>query len=149
MKIETRQATKADIDTLAEWNKQLIEDEGSTNPMTVEQLAERMTGFLNGDYRAVIVTADGADTGYILYKQEKNEYFPDRKSVYVRQYFIDRTKRSKGIGETAFNIIADKHLKGAELNLDVLEDNPKGRRFWEKIGFKPNYTAMKRKPQQP
>ncbi len=146
MKIKTRAATLDDSNILAAWNKQLIEDEGSTNPMSIDQLVERMMGFLKGDYRAVIISDDGTDIGYILYKDEKNEYFPDRRSVYVRQYFIDRTVRSKGIGEAAFNLAADKHLKGAELNLDVLEVNPRGRRFWEKIGFKPNYTNMKRKP---
>lgn len=146
MKIETRQATPKDVDKLAVWNKQLIEDEGSTNPMSVEQLADRMAGFLGGEYRAVIISVDGAETGYMLYKDVRDEYFPGRRSVYVRQYFIDRRARSKGIGEAAFNIVAEKYLTEAELNLDVLEVNPRGRRFWEKIGFKPNYTNMKRKP---
>jgi L-amino acid N-acyltransferase YncA len=107
MKKDTRPAALADVPKLAAWNKQPIEDEKSTNPMSVAQLADRMKGFLKGEYRAVIVIADGADTGYMLYREEKNEYFPDKRSVYVRQYFIDRAKRSKGIGETAFNAIAE------------------------------------------
>jgi GNAT superfamily N-acetyltransferase len=146
MKITTRQATLGDIDTLAKWNKQLIEDEQSRNPMNLQQLRERMTGFLKGDYRAVILSVDGEQTGYMLYKEGYDDYFPDQPTVYVRQFFIDRSKRSKGIGEAAFNHIAEKHLpKKAELSLDVLDANPRGRLFWEKIGFKPYYTTMKRK----
>lgn len=41
-----RRATREDVPVLAQMNWQLIRDEGSDNPMTVDQLAERMTGFL-------------------------------------------------------------------------------------------------------
>jgi len=41
-----RRATHEDVPQLAQMNWQLIRDEGSDNPMTVDQLAERMTGFL-------------------------------------------------------------------------------------------------------
>jgi GNAT superfamily N-acetyltransferase len=146
MKITTRQATLGDVDTLAKWNKQLIEDEQSRNPMNIQQLKERMTGFLKGDYRAIILSVDGEQTGYMLYKEGHDDYFPDQPTVYVRQFFIDRSKRSKGIGQATFNLIAEKYFpKGSELSLDVLDANPRGRGFWEKIGFKPYYIAMKRK----
>lgn len=145
MKIETRLATLADIETLANWNKQLIEDEGSRNPMNIRQLSERMTGFLKNDWRAVILSVEGEETGYILYKEGRDDYFPDQATVYVRQFFIRRDKRSKGLGEASFNLIAEKHFpKGSELSLEVLESNPRGHRFWEKIGFQNYCTTMKR-----
>jgi len=84
MKIETRFATLADIETLANWNKQLVEDEGSRNPMSIRQLSERVTGFLKKDWRAVILSVDGEETGYMLYKEGVDDYFPNQPTVYVR-----------------------------------------------------------------
>ena len=130
MNIETRIATLADVDTLANWNKQLIEDEGSRNPMNLQQLNDGMTGFLKSDWRAVILSVDGEEAGYILYKEGRDDYFPDQPTVYVRQFFIRRDRRSKGLGEASFNIITEKHFpKGSDLSLEVLESNPRGRRF--------------------
>ena len=149
MNIETRPATLGDVDTLAAWNKQLIEDEGSRNPMNLQQLRDRMTGLLNGEWRAVILSVDGEETGYMLYKEGRDDYSPNQPTVYIRQFFIHRSKRSRGIGETAFNLIAKKHFpKGSELSLEVLESNPRGRGFWEKIGFQTYCTTLKRKDTQ-
>ena len=146
MKIETRFATLADVETLANWNKQLIEDEGSRNPMGIQQISERMTGFLKKDWRAVILSVDGEDTGYMLYKESVDDYFPDQPTVYIRQFFIHRDHRSQGFGEASFNFIAEKYFpKGSELSLEVLESNPRGHMFWEKIGFQNYCTTMKRK----
>ena len=42
----------SDIRQLAVLNLQLIEDEKSDNPMTVEDLEDQMSEFMNGDYNA-------------------------------------------------------------------------------------------------
>ncbi|MDR2514593.1 MAG: hypothetical protein LBD02_05205 [Christensenellaceae bacterium] len=39
----------ADCGRLALMNRQLIQDEGSPNPMSAEELAQRMQGFLQGE----------------------------------------------------------------------------------------------------
>ena len=146
MNIETRLATLRDVDLLAVWNKELIDDEKSRNPMNLQQLRERMTGFLKTDWRAVILSVDGEEAGYILFKESRDDYFPKQPTVYIRQYFIDRNKRGKGIGETTFNLIARKHFpEDSDLSLEVLETNPRGYHFWAKIGFKPYCMTMKRK----
>ncbi len=54
MKPIWREASEADVDLVAEWNHQLIRDEGHRNPMTVEALADRMRNWLRGEYRAVV-----------------------------------------------------------------------------------------------
>ncbi len=146
MNIEIRPATLADVPTLANWNKQLIEDEGSRNPMNIMELNNRMIGLLRSDWRAVMINVDGEEAGYMLYKEGRDDYFPDQPTVYVRQFFIRREKRSKGLGEASFNLISEKHFpKGSELSLEVLESNPRGNKFWEKIGFRVYCTTMKRK----
>jgi len=54
-----RPATLDDCGLLAELNHQLIQDEGHRNPMTVPQLEQRMQGFIQGEYRAVIFEDGG------------------------------------------------------------------------------------------
>ena len=49
-----RFGTESDLNLLAEWNHQLIRDEGHRNPMTIAQLRERMRGWLAGEYKAVL-----------------------------------------------------------------------------------------------
>lgn len=49
-------------------NKRLIEDEGSRNPMSVAQLAERMRGWRLGDWEARLFLADEQVVGYALFQ---------------------------------------------------------------------------------
>jgi hypothetical protein len=53
MKMQYRFATSNDLDLLAEWNYQLIQDEAHRNRMALPELRERMRGWLAGEYRAV------------------------------------------------------------------------------------------------
>jgi len=61
-----RRATHEDVPQLAQMNWQLIRDEGSDNPMTVAQLADRMTGSLTTTYYAWMIQPAQLVVGYIL-----------------------------------------------------------------------------------
>lgn len=50
--MEIKKCTLEDVAKLAVLNKQLIDDEKSDNPMSIQELEERMTGFLNTEYDA-------------------------------------------------------------------------------------------------
>jgi hypothetical protein len=63
-------ASLTDIDTLAVLNKRLIEDEGHSNPMNVEQLAERMSGWLQGEYRGYLAVIADRIAAYCLYRDD-------------------------------------------------------------------------------
>ncbi len=52
MEIRLRAASTDDVGLLADMNKRLIEDEGSSNPLDREQLQERMRNWLKADWRA-------------------------------------------------------------------------------------------------
>jgi len=97
MKLSVHQASDADLALLAEWNHQLIRDEGHRNPMTVEQLAVRMKEWLRGDYQAVVFSSEGP-VGYALFKQEES-------LIYLRHFFVRRDRRRAGIGRTAFGLL--------------------------------------------
>jgi hypothetical protein len=49
-----RFSTQEDVSLLAKMNQQLIRDEGHRNKMTLPQLQERMSGWLQKEYAAVI-----------------------------------------------------------------------------------------------
>ena len=128
MKLSWRTASDADLDLLAKWNHELIHDEGHRNPMTIEELKERMASWIQGEYHAVLFL-DDAPVGYALYKQEKD-------SIYLRQYFVRRDRRRKGIGRAAFETLRkDIWPAGIRLMVDVLCRNAGAIAFWRSVGY--------------
>lgn len=123
-----REATDADLGLLAEWNHQLIRDEGHRNPMTVPELSARMQGWLRGEYRALIFIAD-EPVAYGLFRQEK-------ELVYLRQFFVRRDRRREGVGRAALEILRhDIWPKDIRLTVDVLSQNHAAISFYRNAGF--------------
>lgn len=113
--------------------------------MTLEQLEARMRGFLEGDWRVLLLLVDGAIAGYVIYQLRRDEYFPEQPEVFVRHYLVRREFRGRGLGRRAFEKLAAEHFPpGAVISLDVLASNPGGYRFWTKLGFQPYCTHMRR-----
>ena len=124
-----RTATPTDAPLLASLNKQLIDDEGHRNPMSVEQLTERMRGWLEGDYRAAIFAVADDVVGYVLYRLENDH-------VYIRQFFIVRNRRRQGLGRAAMDWLRSQEwARTTRLRLDVLVGNQAGVAFWHSLGF--------------
>lgn len=128
MNLTWREAYDADIPLLAEWNHQLIRDEGHRNPMTVDQLAERMRKWLQGEYQAVVFSTD-APVAYALFKMET-------ETVHLRQFFVCRKRRRCGIGRAAMAALRDRVWPpGKRLTVDVLCKNRSGIDFWRSLGY--------------
>jgi len=137
-----------DIHELASMNRMLLEDEGAENPMSVAQLEERLGGWLeSGAYHAAVMHHNEEVVGYILYREEQDAYDVSRKNIYVRQFFIKRTYRRRGIGRAAFEqVVATQFPPGTTIVLEVLASNLQGRAFWERLGFQPYFTTYRRRP---
>lgn len=145
MNIEFRRATRADVPVLAEMNQQLIIDESSRNPMNKKQLTERLEQWLDDGRTAVLLLREGEIIGYMLYYRTQDEYHPYQDSVYIRQYFIKRNFRRRGIGQIAFEAIVREYFPpNTVITLDVLESNPEAKAFWYKQGFDIYSTTMRR-----
>jgi ribosomal protein S18 acetylase RimI-like enzyme len=143
--IHLRAATPVDAPELAQMNRQLIEDEGSRNPMSLAALESRMRQWLQEDWQVVLIYAESALAGYALFRVRPDDYFPQQSDVYVRQFFIRREWRKRGIGRGAFDLLArDFFPPDATLSLDVLANNPIGQRFWQGLGFQPYCFTLKR-----
>ena len=96
--------------------------------MTVEQLAERMRKWLDGEYRAIIFSED-QPVAYALFKKEE-------ELVYLRQMFVRRDRRRSGVGRSAFEILRREIWpSGVRLTVDVLCRNLGGVTFWRSIGY--------------
>jgi GNAT superfamily N-acetyltransferase len=143
-------ATVEDAPQLAKMNQMLIADEGADNTLSRAQLEERMRRWLaDGTYQAVLIHHNDDVVGYVLYREEQNEFNPEQLHIYVRQFFIRRAYRRRGIGHSAFEQVAGTHFPPkAIITLEVLASNVQGRAFWERLGFQPYYTAYRRQAHQ-
>ena len=142
--MQYRPATLDDCRLLAELNAQLIRDEEHRNPMTVDQLAERMRSWLAGEYRAVLFAAEqGGESpqeplGYALFRDE-----PDH--VYLRQFFVRREARRQGIGRAAIeHLVRNEWPAHKRIRLDVLVGNTAAIAFWRSVGFSDYCLTMER-----
>ena len=123
-------ANETDLDILAQWNHQLIRDEGHRNKMTISQLRDRMRQWLAGDYTAVIFDKDGESVAYALFRETED-------NIYLRQLFVKRENRNRGIGKEAVRILKEEiWIKSKRLTVDVLSHNKAGIAFWHSVGYK-------------
>ena len=127
--------TLSEAAKLAKMNKRLIEDEKSDNPMTVPELAARMTGFLNGEYTAYFFVEEKTVVGYALVDNS-------RSPLYLRQFYTEREYRRRHYGQTAFHELLD-YLHADAAAVDVLPWNEAGLRFWKSLGFTETCISMK------
>jgi ribosomal protein S18 acetylase RimI-like enzyme len=135
MKIEL--ATPADVPRLAELNRRLIEDEQHPNPMTVPELAERMAGWLAGEYTAYLLRQDGEIAAYALYRD-------DGETWYLRHLYVDRGYRRQGLATHLLDWLYANLWAGKPVRLDVLAHNTGAIAFYEAYGFRVGCLRMEK-----
>ena len=77
--MEIKKCTLKDVSDLALLNKQLIQDEKSSNAMSIEQLTERMITFLQTEYDAYYFIVKNNIIGYALVKNTLSQGLADGK----------------------------------------------------------------------
>lgn len=141
MNLGYRFAAEEDASLLAEMNQALIRDEGHRNKMTLPELRKRMSGWLQGEYTAVIFSKELETAGYVLYRKD-----PDW--IYLRQLFVKAEMRRKGIGRQAISWLKKNAWKDTQtIRIEVLVGNPAGISFWKAVGFKDYCITMEMKNQ--
>jgi GNAT superfamily N-acetyltransferase len=134
--MQFRFAQSEDAELLATLNAQLIRDEGHRNKMTPAQLTERMSGWLAGEYQAVIFEVSETILGYALFRSEP-EY------VYLRHLFVCPKFRRQGVGRQALAWLWENAWSEAKrLRIDVLWGNTVGQEFWRSVGFNEYCVTM-------
>jgi GNAT superfamily N-acetyltransferase len=124
-----RPATLDDCPLLAELNHQLIRDEGHRNRMTVEQLEQRLRGWLGHEYRAVIFEDGAGVVAHALFGMQP-------EAIYLRQFFVVRHRRREGLGRQAMGMLrSEVWPKNARLTVEVLVNNKPALAFWRAVGY--------------
>ncbi len=142
--IKIVKATYEDSLGLAQMNKQLIEDEGHTNPMTVGELSKRMEGWLTSDWEAAFFELEDTRIGYALYQWRSDAFAPKQRVIYLRQFFVDRSHRRKGIGSQAFRSARESlWLDACRVEVEVSTTNATGVAFWRSLGFTDYSLSLK------
>jgi predicted acetyltransferase len=138
-----RRAIVNDAALLAELNHQLLYDEGHRNRnMSIPELEQRMCGWLASEYAAVIFEEDGAIVAYALYREQPEE-------IYLRQLFVVRDRRRKGIGHQAVEILRTKIWPAnRRLTVDVLVQNTAAIAFWRAVGYQDYCLALEILPEK-
>ncbi|MFT4067359.1 GNAT family N-acetyltransferase [Paraburkholderia sp.] len=149
--LNIRPASEADFPLLARMNRELIEDEGHRNPMTVPQLEARFRRFVGEEgYRVDVLLLDGEIAGYATHRYEPDLAEPSGQRVFLRQFYIARGKRGGGLGRRALELLIDaRFADGDRIFLDVMETNPGGKAFWSRTAFTPYATTMERVVRKP
>lgn len=124
-----RFATMEECGLLAELNRQLIEDEGHRNQMTVPELEQRMRAWLATEYKAVLFEEYGETLAYALYREQPIE-------IYLRQFLVARNRRREGIGRLAVETLRKEiWSRRKRLTVEVLTANQPAVAFWRSVGY--------------
>ena len=108
--------------------------------MSIPELEQRMRGWLASEYAAVIFEKDGEVVAYALYREQPEE-------IYLRQLFVVRNRRWKGIGRKAVEILRTKIWPASKrLTVDVLVQNTAAIAFWRAVGYKDYCLALEISP---
>jgi predicted acetyltransferase len=83
---------------------------------------------------------DGEAVAYALYREDATE-------IYLRQFFVLRHLRRKGIGRRAVEIlISQLWPKTKRLTVEVLTQNQSAVAFWRAMGYKDYSLALEIMP---
>ncbi len=129
MRLSFRPATLRDVPLLAHLNRQLVEDEGARTRLTLDGLEARMRGWLRGEYAATLFELGGESVAYALYRKSDG-------GTHIRQFFVVRHARRRGIGRRAIELLLKRVLASeATIELGVLAHNRRALDFWKAVGF--------------
>ena len=107
------------------------------------EFEDRFREWLNGtEWQTNLFRDSKQILGYSVHRLQKDYYFPDEEIIYLRQFYIERHLRDRGLGRLAFETLRKACFRDRKVFLDVLETNPGGREFWQKLGFDPYLTSM-------
>jgi ribosomal protein S18 acetylase RimI-like enzyme len=128
-----RTATLDDVPLLTRMNRQLVEDEGHRNRFQSDAwFEERMRRFLTGGYTAVLFEQEGQAVAYALFTDHPDH----RDTIYLRQIWVDRAHRRRGIGREAMRLLREEIWPpDRRVTVEVLVGNQVARAFYRAVGF--------------
>lgn len=135
--MEIIKAKLGDVKRLAELNRCLIEDEQHPNPMNITELTERMNEWLATDYICYLAKENRDIVAYCLYRDDGGYY-------YMRQLYVDRVHRRKGIATQLLDWLYENVWTDKKVRLDVLAHNEDAVAFYKRYGFRIGVYRMEK-----
>lgn len=134
--LKFRQAVTEDAALIAQMNQQLIRDTIHRNPMSIEELENRMISWLRNESKAFLFFKDETPVGYALFR-------PDSDWIYLRQFFVLPEFRRQGIARAAITWLRSNIWKTEQrLRIEVLINSTAAISFWHAVGFKDYALTM-------
>jgi len=97
--------------------------------MTVSELEQRMRGWLQSEYTAILFEDGKEAVAYALYREQAGE-------IYLRQLFVVRNRRREGIGRQTIEILRSQIWpRNKRLTVEVLVKNAAAVAFWRAVGY--------------
>lgn len=102
---------------------------------------------LNEDSDIIVYENDGTVVGFILLQAKERpdfDFMITGKYCYIMDIIVTEAHRNKGFGAALMNSAKDwaKEQNCSFINLDVLVNNPRAIKLYEKLGFIPKAQEM-------
>lgn len=134
--MELKIASLEHLDELTQMNIELRCEEGTDTPMSNDAVMRRMQQFISSDeFSVYLLKNDYLIYGYALVNV-------DAQPAYLRQLFIKEAYRNNGLGENFMTMLM-KELAIDRLDVDVMLNNEKAIRFYERLGFRRRYLGLR------
>ena len=148
-----RRAEKRDIPRILDLLSQVLEIHAALRPDffvpgTTKYSPDELAAILGNDATPVYVADDGGEVvGYVfcaIHDRPKKPYVVPARTLYIDDLCVDGDRRGKGTGEALFRFVCAeaRRLGCADVTLNVWEGNDAAKRFYEKMGMKPQATKM-------
>ena len=135
--MEIVKAELTDVERLAKLNQHLIADERHPNPMNITELTQRMKAWLATDYICYVAKQNEGIVAYCLYRDDGGHY-------YMRQLYVDRAHRRKGIATQLLDWLYENVWTDKKVRLDVLAHNEDAVAFYKRYGFRIGVFRMEK-----
>lgn len=132
--MQIEECTIDNVPLLAKMNKEFIEDGKADTDYSLPHLEERLRSYISSEHKAYIFREDESIVGYALCDVSKNP-------VYMRQFFISRGERRKGLGKQAFQLLLE-HLGIGNMDIEVYSWNESGIAFLKSLGLEKQRNIM-------
>ncbi|MFS1663714.1 N-acetyltransferase family protein [Streptococcus sp. zg-JUN1979] len=147
-----RRAKKEDIEAIQVLLGQILEHHHQLRPDLFEKMGSKFTSeelldLLEDETKPVFVYEDdkGAILGHLftaIYEAKMPKV--SHKTLFIDDLCVDQTARGQKIGEQLYQFALDlaKQENCYNITLDVWEGNDGARRFYERLGLRPQMTVL-------
>lgn len=152
--MEIRRAGEKDLDMVLKLLSEVLEIHAKIRPDifisgTTKYNREELKAIFRDETTPVYVAVDEKDQvmGYafcMIKNQPKSDNLVPYQSIYIDDLCVDESWRGHHVGEALFDFVREeaRRMGCYEITLNVWEGNDSARKFYDRMGLKPQKTQM-------